>query len=249
MLWDLIDIIRDNWLLLFIGQYPNGPLGGFAATLILSTLSIALAFPISILIAFARLSKNPLLLWPSTILVYVARGVPLLMLILWVYFMVPLLIGANVPGFVTMLVTLVIYEGAFLSEVVRGGIVALGRGQMETARALGHSYFGAMLYVILPQALYNVMPSILSQFVSAIKETTLGYVINVPELTFAANQISNQLLTKPFQVFFILAIIYFLVCWTLTRLALTLERRIARKRAGMPGIPLSLNAQSQTAEL
>jgi polar amino acid transport system permease protein len=249
MLWDLIDIIRDNWLLLLIGQYPNGPLGGFAATLILSTLSIALAFPISILIAFARLSKNPLLLWPSTILVYVARGVPLLMLILWVYFMVPLLIGANVPGFVTMLVTLVIYEGAFLSEVVRGGIVALGRGQMETARALGHSYFGAMLYVILPQALYNVMPSILSQFVSAIKETTLGYVINVPELTFAANQISNQLLTKPFQVFFILAIIYFLVCWTLTRLALTLERRIARKRAGMPGIPLSLNPQSQTAEL
>jgi len=212
MLWDLIDIIRDNWLLLLIGQYPNGPLGGFAATLILSTLSIALAFPLSILIAFARLSRNPLLLWPSTVLVYVARGVPLLMLILWVYFMVPLLIGANVPGFVTMLVTLVIYEGAFLSEVVRGGIVALGRGQMETARALGHSYFGAMLYVILPQALYNVMPSILSQFVSAIKETTLGYVINVPELTFAANQINNQLLTKPFQVFFILAIIYFLVC-------------------------------------
>lgn len=249
MLWDLIDIIRDNWLLLLIGQYPNGPLGGFAATLILSTLSIALAFPLSILIAFARLSKNPLLLWPSTVLVYVARGVPLLMLILWVYFMVPLLIGANVPGFVTMLVTLVIYEGAFLSEVVRGGIVALGRGQMETARALGHGYFGAMLYVILPQALYNVMPSILSQFVSAIKETTLGYVINVPELTFAANQINNQLLTKPFQVFFILAIIYFLVCWTLTRLALTLERRIARRRAGIPGLPLSLNPQSQTAEL
>ena len=82
MLWDLIDIIRDNWLLLLIGQYPNGPLGGFAATLILSTLSIALAFPLSILIAFARLSKNPLLLWPSTVLVYVARGVPLLMLIL-----------------------------------------------------------------------------------------------------------------------------------------------------------------------
>ena len=66
-----------------------------------------------------------------------------------------------------------------------------------------------MRYVILPQALYNMMPSILSQFVSTIKETTLGYVINVPELTFAANQINNQLLTKPFEVFFILAIIYF----------------------------------------
>lgn len=187
MLGDIVTIVRDNWLLLLIGQYPNGPLGGFAATIILSVLSIALAFPLSVLLAFARLSRAPLLLWPATGLVYVARGVPLLMLILWAYFMVPLLIGRDVPGFVTMLVTLVLYEGAFLSEVVRAGILALGRGQMDAARALGHSYLGAMRYIILPQALYNMMPSILSQFVSTIKETTLGYVINVPELTFAAN--------------------------------------------------------------
>ena len=124
-----------------------------------------------------------------------------------------------------MLITLVIYEGCFLSEIIRGGIVALGRGQMEAARSLGHSYLGAMAWVILPQALYNMIPSILSQFVSTIKETTLGYVINVPELTFAANQINNQLLTQPFQVFFILAIVYFIVCWSLTRAAIWLERR------------------------
>jgi polar amino acid transport system permease protein len=90
-----------------------------------------------------------------------------------------------------------------------------------------------MRYVILPQALYNMIPSILSQFVSTIKETTLGYVINVPELTFAASQINNQLLTQPFEVFFVLAIIYFAVCWTLTQLTNWLERRIAAKRAGV----------------
>ena len=72
----------------------------------------------------------------------------------------------------------------------------------------------------------------LSQFVSTIKETTLGYVINVPELTFAANQINNQLLTRPFEVFFILAVIYYVVCWSLTRAATALERRIELKRAG-----------------
>jgi len=107
-----------------------------------------------------------------------------------------------------------------------------------------------MAYVILPQALYNVIPSILSQFVSTIKETTLGYVINVPELTFAANQINNQLLTQPFQVFFLLAIIYYMVCWTLTRLAFLLERRITRKRAGMPGstLPVALDPRTLTAE-
>ena len=231
----VFEILRDNWLLLLIGQYPNGPLGGIACTLILSVLGIVLAFPLSVLLALARLSPWRLLNWPATALVYVARGVPLLMVILWVYFLVPLLIGHNVSGFVTMLCTLVLYEGAYLAEVVRAGIEALPEGQMEAARALGHSHLGAMRLVILPQALFNMLPSMLSQFVSTIKETTLGYVINVPELTFAANQINNQLLTKPFQVFFILAVIYFVVCWSLTQAATALERRIAVKRAGPSG--------------
>jgi polar amino acid transport system permease protein len=231
----VLDILRDNWLLLLVGQYPNGPLGGIACTLILSVLGITLAFPLSVALALARLSRWRWLNWPATALIYVARGVPLLMIILWVYFLVPLLIGHNVSGFVTMLVTLVIYEGCYLAEVVRAGIEALPKGQMEAARALGHSHLGAMRLVILPQALFNMLPSMLSQFVSTIKETTLGYVINVPELTFAANQINNQLLTKPFEVFFILAVIYFVVCWSLTWAATWLERRIEAKRAGTSG--------------
>jgi polar amino acid transport system permease protein len=239
---DILTIVRDNWLLLLIGQYPNGPLGGLACTLVLSVLGIALAFPLSVLLALARISRWRLLQWPATAVVYVARGVPLLMIILWVYFLVPVLIGRNVSGFTTMVCTLVIYEAAFLSEVVRAGIEALPRGQMEAARALGHSYLGAMWSVVLPQALYNMMPSMLSQFVSTIKETTLGYVINVHELTFAASQVNNQLLTKPFQVFFILAVIYFIVCSSLTQLAQWLERRVARKRAGTGLKPAAADA-------
>ncbi len=232
MIANAIDIVRDNWLLLLIGQYPNGPLGGIAATLILSVLGIVLAFPLSVLVALARLSRQWVLRVPATVLVYVVRGVPMLMIIFWVYFLFPLLLGASVPGFETMLCTLVLYEGAFLSEVVRAGIEALPAGQMDAARALGHSYPRAMWYVILPQALYNMLPSMLSQWVSTIKDTTLGYVINVPELTFAANQINNRLLTKPFEVFLILAIIYYVVCFSLTHAATILERRIAKRRAG-----------------
>ena len=104
--------------------------------------------------------------------------------------------------------------------------------EMNWLSMLGHSHLGTMWYVILPQALYNMLPSMLSQFISTIKETTLGYVINVQELTFAANQINNQLLTKPFQVFFILAMTYYVVCFSLTQLALWLERRVAHKRLG-----------------
>ena len=246
---ELYDILRDNWLLLLIGQYPNGPMGGIVCTLVLSVLGIALAFPLSVLMALARLSPWRILRWPTTALVYVVRGVPLLMVILWVYFLVPLLIGRNVSGFTTMLCTLVIYEGAYLSEVVRAGIQALPRGQLEAARALGNSYLGAMWSVILPQALYNMLPSLLSQFVSAVKETTLGYVINVQELTFAANQINNQLLTKPFHVFFILAVTYYVVCYSLTQLAQWLERRVMKKRQGLQGVaPPAVPAATVVAE-
>ena len=197
LLQNMVRIVEDNWLLLLVGQYPNGPLGGIAATLILSVLGITLAFPLSVVMALARISPWRVLRWPVAGLVFIVRGVPLLLIILWVYFLLPLLIGQSVPGFATMLVTLVVYEGAFLSEVVRAGIQALPKGQTDAARALGHSHLGAMRYVILPQALFNMIPSILSQFISTIKETTLGYVINVPELTFAAGQINNRLLTKP----------------------------------------------------
>lgn len=233
MLANAIAIVSDNWLLLLVGQYPAGPLGGIAATLILSVLGIVLALPLSVAIALAGLSRSPLLRWPAIGLVYVVRGVPLLMIIFWVYFMVPLLIGQSVPGFATMLCTLVLYEGAFLSEVVRAGIQALPKGQMDAARALGHGYLRAMRFVILPQALYNMLPSILSQLVSTIKETTLGYVINVPELTFAANQINNRLLTKPFEVFLILALTYYVVCFALEQATNWLERRVGNRRAGL----------------
>lgn len=233
MIHDMIAIIDEYWLLLLIGQHPNGPLGGLANTLILSALSIVIAFPFAILLAFARLSSYRALRWPVTVLVYVTRGVPLLMLVLWSYFLVPLLTGADVPSFLTMLATLVVYQGAFLSEIIRAGIVALGQGQMDAARALGHSWFGAMRYVILPQALYNMIPSMLSTFVATIKDTTLGYVINVPDLTFAASQVNNQLLTQPFQVFLILALTYYVICWSLTALTNVVERRITRRRAGL----------------
>jgi polar amino acid transport system permease protein len=229
---DLFNILRDNWVLLLIGQYPYGPLGGISATLILSVCGILLAFPVSVLLALARLSPWRWLRWPVTGLIYVTRGVPLLLIILWTYFLLPALIGQTISGFTTMLCTLVLYEGCYLSEVVRAGIEALPKGQSEAARALGHGYVSRMRYVILPQALYNMLPSMLSQFISTIQDTTLGYVINVQELTFAANQINNQLLTKPFQVFFILAITYFAVCFTLSWLAHRVEARVARRRAG-----------------
>jgi len=115
---------------------------------------------------------------------------------------------------------------------LRAGIEGLPSGQAEAARAIGLNYRQAMTKVVLPQALYNMVPALVSQFVSTIKETSLGYVISVNELTFAANQINSSLMTQPFQVYFVLAAIYFCLCFSLTRLARWLERRIAARREG-----------------
>lgn len=232
---ELFSIVRDNWELFLVGQYPHGPLGGLVNTLVLSVLALLIAFPLSILLAIARISPFFWLRLPATVWVYVLRGIPLLMVIFWTYFLVPVLIGRNISGFTTMLCTLVVYQSAYLSEIIRGGIQGLPYGQFEASRALGLGYFRTLACVILPQALYNALPSLISQFVSIIKETTLGYVINVQEMTFAASQVNNQLLTKPFQVYAILAVTYYLLCYSLTRLATTVERRIERKRQGDGG--------------
>ena len=229
---DILAILRDHGPLLLIGQYPTGPIGGLTVTFVLTVLGIALAFPLGVLLALARISPFKVLYWPATALVYVMRGVPLIMVIFWVYFFLPVLLGRPVSGFSTMLATLVVYQAAYLAEIVRAGIESLPKGQTEAARAVGLSYMQAMRKVILPQALYNMVPAMLSQFVSTIKETSLGYVISVNELTFAADQINSTLLTKPFEVFLLLALIYFVLCFSLTQLARHLERRITRKRAG-----------------
>ena len=227
----MLDILTHNAHFLLLGQYPSGPIGGLALTLILALLGLAFAVPLSLLLALCRVSPYRVLSVPSTVLVYIVRGVPLVMLVFWSYFLVPGLIGHLVSAFTTLVVTLVIYQAAYLSEIVRAGIESLPKGQTESARSLGMSYGSTMRHVILPQALYNMLPSILSQCVSTVKDTSIGYVISVQELTFSAQQINASLLTKPFQVFLILALVYFAVCYTLTRCVQSVERRISHRRA------------------
>jgi len=226
----MLEIIRDNWLLMLIGTYPNGPLGGIAATLILSIVGIGLAFPLSVLIALAQLSAIGWIRRPATLLRYLVRSIPLVMLIFSIYFLLPIVIGRPLSGFTAMVCTLVIFEAMYLAEVVRAGIEALPNGQVQAAAALGLNYVDRMRYVILPQALYNMLPSMVGVFVTTIKDTSLGYVIGVQELTYAANQVNNSLLTQPFQVFFLLSLGYFAICFSLTRFASYLEKRIHRKR-------------------
>ena len=155
----MLEIIRDYWPTLLIGRYPNGPLGGLALTLILALLSLALSFPLGVSIAIPRVSPYRAVALASKQFVNAVRGLPLLMLIFWAYFVVPKLIGQTISGFSTLICALVVYEGAYLSEIVRSGIEAIPKGQIEASRSLGVGYWTTMRKVILPQGLFNVLPS------------------------------------------------------------------------------------------
>ena len=146
----MLEILSDYWLSLLVGQWPHGPLGGLAATIGLAVISLVLAFPLGILLALGRISPYKIFYWPATAIVYLVRGLPLIMFIFWAYFMLPLLIDMPVSGVMTMVAALVIYEGAYLAEIIRSGIEALPPGQMEASRSLGMSYGKTMRKVILP---------------------------------------------------------------------------------------------------
>ncbi|MER1966798.1 amino acid ABC transporter permease [Castellaniella sp. GW247-6E4] len=232
----MIDILADYWLLFLVGAYPHGPLGGVAATLLLSVIGVGVAFPLSVLLALAQLSPHGWIRVPATAARYLVRSIPLVMLIFGAYFIVPMVLGRPVAGFTTMAVTLVVFESVYLAEIVRAGIEALPRGQAEAASALGMGYWLRMRKIILPQALTNMLPSMVGQFVTTIKDTSLGYVIGVQEVTYAANQVNNSVLTQPFSVFFALSLIYFVICFALTQAVRMLEARLARRNARTPAV-------------
>ena len=156
----MLELIQTYWLYFLVGQYPKGPLGGLVLTLILASMGLLLSLPLGLLLGMARISPWRAVRWPVTALVYVIRGTPLLMVVFWAYFFLPSVTGQKTDQFWTMLIALVIFDAAYLAEIVRAGILGLPKGQMECARSLGLSYFKAMRTVILPQALRNSLPSL-----------------------------------------------------------------------------------------
>ena len=225
-----LEMVQTYWLYFLVGQYPEGPLGGLVLTLLLASAGLVLAMPVGLALGLARVSPMRWLRWPVTALVYCVRGVPLLMVIFWAYFFLPSVTGVKTGQFSTMLLALVLFDGVYLAEIVRAGIQAIPTGQLQAAQALGMSRWQSMRYVVLPQALRYMLPSLVNQFVSTIKETSLGYIIGLAELSQIATQINTMVSIMPMQIYLILGLTYFLLCFGLSRLAFYLECSLATGR-------------------
>jgi polar amino acid transport system permease protein len=213
------------------GAYPQGPLGGLAMSLLLALGGIFGAFWLGLGIGLMRLSRRGALRWPALVYIEIIRGTPLLMVIFWFYFLAPVLLGHSLPGAQSALISLIVFTSAYVAEIVRAGVLSLPKGQMEASRGTGLSGFQAMVHVILPQALFNMIPSFVNQFVSLTKDTSLAFIIGVNELTKTATQVNSRTMNAPTEIFLAIAVIYFVVCYALTAASRRLEAKINRYQA------------------
>jgi polar amino acid transport system permease protein len=225
----MLELIDTYWLYFLVGQYPEGPLGGLVLTILLSGAALVLAMPLGLLLGIARVSPCRAISLPVAGLVQVVRAVPLLLVLFWVYFFLPAVTGVKTSQATTMLMVLVVFDSVYLAEIVAAGLRALPKGQLESARSLGLGYGAALRHVVLPQTLRHGLPSIVNQLVSTIKATSLGYIIGLSEVSFIATQINTLVFTQAVEVYLILALTYFILCFGLSRLAFLLERRLQRR--------------------
>ena len=224
-------VVRDNLSYFFIGRYPKGTLGGVGLTLYLAVVSLALSFIGGLVLGLLSVSRNRLLRWGSMTVIQTIRGMPLLMVIFWMFFLLPAMLGGGMTAAWTIIVALTLFTSAYMSEIVRAGITGIPKGQMEAAISTGLSHGQAMFYIILPQALRNMIPSFVNQFVSMIKDTSLAFIVGVTELTQIATQINNRTMLYPTEIFLFIAVIYFIICFAFTELSRWLERRLAYRKA------------------
>jgi general L-amino acid transport system permease protein len=213
---------------------PQDSWGGLPITLILATFGLAFAFPLSILVALGRRAYNlPAVKALCVLYVELIRGVPLISLLFMASVMFPLFMpdGVNIDKLLRAQIAFVLYAGAYLAEVVRGGLQAIPRGQHDAADALGLSYWKKNGLIILPQAIRHVIPPLVNTFIAFFKDTSLVLIIGIFDLLTTAKTSIIDPAWQPFsiEVYVFVGLIYFMFCFAMSRYSRSLE---AQTRAG-----------------
>lgn len=224
-------IIINNFTYFMIGRYPDGPLGGLALTIYLAVVSCILSFFFGLFFGLLNVSRNPVIKYTSLAVVNCIRGMPLLMVIFWIYFVLPAMFGRSVPETRTVIAALTLFTSAYMSQIVMAGIEGIPKGQTEASLSTGLKHRQVMIYVVLPQALRNMIPSFVNQFVSLIKDTSLAFIVGVSELTHVATQINNRSFVYPTEIFMFIAVVYFILCYIFTTFSRKLEKSLAWRKS------------------
>lgn len=212
-------VISDNLDYLLWGRLSAGQSGGVLLTLLMALGAAVLALPTGIALAslawrFPGMVRKVLYVWAEVI-----RGIPLIFVIFWMWYLLPLLTGGDLPGAVTVTLALAWFTAAAVMHSVLAGLRALPTGQYEAALTQGFGTQQTLWLILLPQVFRTILPSLLGIFISLLKDTSLAFIVNVPELTTVAGQVNNRVQIYPAAIFIFTGVVYYLLCCALEQIA------------------------------
>lgn len=219
-----ITVITDNLDYLLWGRLADGQPGGVLLTLMMALGAAVLALPGGIALAaiawrFPGVIRKGLFIWAEFI-----RGIPLIFVIFWIWYLLPMLTGSDLPGAATVTLALAWFTTASVMHSVYAGLNALPTGQYDAAVSQGFSPVQALRGVLLPQVLRHVLPSLTGICIGLLKDTSLAFIVNVPELTTVAGQVNSREQIYPAAIFIFTGLVYYLLCYGLEK---TTRRRFA----------------------
>ncbi|MBU7994876.1 ABC transporter permease subunit [Staphylococcus aureus] len=209
----------------FISKYGSFFLKGIKITILISLIGVALGSILGAFVALMKLSKIKIISWIASIYIEILRGTPMLVQVFIVFFGITAALGLDISALVCGTIALVINSSAYIAEIIRAGINAVDKGQMEAARSLGLNYRQTMKSVIMPQAIKNILPALGHEFVTLIKESSIVSTIGVGEIMFNA-QVVQGISFDPFTPLLVAAALYFVLTFVLTRIMNMIEGRL-----------------------
>ncbi|CAC5883785.1 extracellular glutamine-binding protein [Staphylococcus aureus] len=209
----------------FISKYGSFFLKGIKITILISLIGVALGSILGAFVALMKLSKIKIISWIASIYIEILRGTPMLVQVFIVFFGITAALGLDISALVCGTIALVINSSAYIAEIIRAGINAVDKGQMEAARSLGLNYRQTMKNVIMPQAIKNILPALGNEFVTLIKESSIVSTIGVGEIMFNA-QVVQGISFDPFTPLIVAAALYFVLTFVHTRIMNMIEGRL-----------------------
>jgi glutamate/aspartate transport system permease protein len=199
-------------------------MGGLFTTFQLAIIAISGGLVLGILVGMARLSSRVYVYYPATVFVNLLRSIPLILVIFWFYFLVPIIVGRPLGDFLSASIAFIVFEASYFSEIIRAGIQSIPRGQMQAAYSTGLNYPRTMGYVIVPQAARNMVPSLLTQSVIIFQDTSLAYVIGLKEF-LRSGSIVDAREVRSLEIYAFIGAVYFLICFAMSTIAKRWEIR------------------------
>lgn len=210
-------------------------LGGLGLTFQLALAALAGGLPLGTLIGLGRLSRRRAIHVPCTLYVNLVRSQPIILVVLWFYFLAPILTGRPLGDFPSACIAFVVFEASYFAEIVRAGIQSVPRGQVEAGLATGLGTGRVMLYVVLPQALRNMLPTLITQVVILFQDTSVAYVIGLKEFLRRVN-ITDLREFRSVELYTFAALVYLVLCSLGVLLSSRLEQRASPQAAGVAGL-------------